>query len=105
MTWRWSQTVIGRLDQSWVRSAQVLELPIVTPLVLSGDGVTTGILTVTSVGVSVPSFRVMVLVYGEIYPSLSALAVMTLIVQVSPMLLLAVPPQVTANQLAPVVAV
>jgi hypothetical protein len=32
--------VIGRLDRLWVRSAQVVELPIVTPLVPSGEGLT-----------------------------------------------------------------
>ncbi len=35
-----ARAVIGLLDRSWVRSAQVLELPVVTPLVPSGDGLT-----------------------------------------------------------------
>ena len=32
--------VIGLMDRSWVRSAQVVELPVVTPLVPSGEGLT-----------------------------------------------------------------
>ncbi len=35
-----ARAVIGRLDRSWVRSAQVVELPVVTPLVPSGEGLT-----------------------------------------------------------------
>ena len=35
-----ARAVIGLVDRSWVRSAQVMELPVITPLVPSGDGLT-----------------------------------------------------------------
>jgi hypothetical protein len=35
-----ARSVIGRLNPTWVRTAQVVELPVRTPLVPSGDGLT-----------------------------------------------------------------
>ena len=33
-----ARAVLGRLDRSWICAAEVLEVPVVTPLVPSGEG-------------------------------------------------------------------